>query len=460
MTSPSLPATPLSWLSLFRLGLVQTALGAIVVLTTSTLNRVMVVDLALPAALPGLLVGLHYAVQLSRPRWGHGADTGGRRTPWIIGGVALLAAGALGAAGATVLMAGALVAGIALAFVAFVAIGLGVGMAGTNLLALIATRTAPARRPAAATLAWLMMIAGIAVTAGVAGQLLDPYSPERLMAVAAGICAVALTLTIAGVTGIERRAHRPMTPPIPAPTPMTEGAAAPSFAEALREVWADGQARRFTIFVLVSMLAYAAQDLILEPFAGHVFGYTVGESTTLSGTQHGGVFAGMLLTGIVASVWGRGRPGFLRVWCVGGCILSALSLVLLAVGAQSPETWPLDLNVFALGASNGAFAVAAISSMMALASADAQGGQSGGREGIRMGLWGAAQAIGFGAGGLLGALGVDAARALIPDTATAYGTVFTAEAALFLVASLLAARAGRRLAAPPVPANASLMPGE
>ncbi|MEL6774840.1 MAG: PucC family protein, partial [Pseudomonadota bacterium] len=201
MISPSLPAKPLSWLSLFRLGLVQTALGAIVVLTTSTLNRVMVVDLALPAALPGLLVGLHYAVQLSRPRWGHGADTGGRRTPWIIGGVALLAAGALGAAGATVLMAGALVAGIALAFVAFVAIGLGVGMAGTNLLALIATRTAPARRPAAATLAWLMMIAGIAVTAGVAGQLLDPYSPERLMAVAAGICAVALTLTIAGVAG-------------------------------------------------------------------------------------------------------------------------------------------------------------------------------------------------------------------------------------------------------------------
>ena len=47
----------LSWLSIFRLGLVQMCLGAIVVLTTSTLNRVMVVELALPAVLPGLLVG-------------------------------------------------------------------------------------------------------------------------------------------------------------------------------------------------------------------------------------------------------------------------------------------------------------------------------------------------------------------------------------------------------------------
>ena len=46
---------PLSWLGIVRLGLVQTALGAIVVLTTSTLNRIMVVELALPAMIPGRL---------------------------------------------------------------------------------------------------------------------------------------------------------------------------------------------------------------------------------------------------------------------------------------------------------------------------------------------------------------------------------------------------------------------
>ncbi|MEM8596464.1 MAG: PucC family protein, partial [Pseudomonadota bacterium] len=133
----------LSWAGIARLGCVQLALGAVVVLTTSTLNRVMVVELALPAMLPGALVALHYAVQLSRPRWGFGADRGGRRVPWILGGMALLAAGGSGAAGATVWMATAPTAGIIAATIAFIAIGLGVGMAGTNLLALLAIRTAP-----------------------------------------------------------------------------------------------------------------------------------------------------------------------------------------------------------------------------------------------------------------------------------------------------------------------------
>ena len=90
--------TPLGWSGIVRLGLVQACLGAIVVLTTSTLNRVMVVELALPALLPGLLVGIHYAVQATRPRMGWGSDRGGRRTPWIVGGMAVLAVGGVLAA--------------------------------------------------------------------------------------------------------------------------------------------------------------------------------------------------------------------------------------------------------------------------------------------------------------------------------------------------------------------------
>ncbi|MEO1551338.1 MAG: PucC family protein, partial [Pseudomonadota bacterium] len=64
----------LSWLAIFRLGLVQMALGAIVVLTTSTLNRLMIVELALPAVLPGFLVALHYGIQITRPNWGYRSD--------------------------------------------------------------------------------------------------------------------------------------------------------------------------------------------------------------------------------------------------------------------------------------------------------------------------------------------------------------------------------------------------
>ena len=95
----------LGWSGIFRLGLVQAMLGAVVVLTTSTLNRVMVVELALPALLPGLLVALHYAVQMTRPRMGYGSDLGQRRTPWIVGGMAVLALGGFGGAVATAWMA-------------------------------------------------------------------------------------------------------------------------------------------------------------------------------------------------------------------------------------------------------------------------------------------------------------------------------------------------------------------
>ena len=87
-----------AWLGILRLGLVQTSLGAIVVLMTATINRVMVVELALPAVIPGLLVALFHGVQIMRPAWGHGSDVGGRRAPWIVGGMAALALGGVLAA--------------------------------------------------------------------------------------------------------------------------------------------------------------------------------------------------------------------------------------------------------------------------------------------------------------------------------------------------------------------------
>jgi len=422
-------AGSIGWLAIIRLGLVQTALGAIVVLTTSTLNRVMVVEYALPAMLPGALVAIHYAVQTLRPRWGYGSDVGGRRTPWIIGGMAVLALGGTGAAAATALMAGSPAFGIALAVLAFLTIGVGVGAAGTSLLVLLATHVAAGRRAAAATIVWLMMIAGFAVTATTAGALLDPFSAERLIAVTAGVSAAAFLVTVLAVWGIERADRRQTA---------TEQGEKPPFRQAIAEVWREPFARRFTIFVFVSMLAYSGQDLILEPYAGLVFGYSVGESTALSGTHHGGVFLGMVLVGVVCTALGGLKVGSMRTWVVGGCVASAVMLAGLALGGSLAEVWPLQANVFLLGVANGAFAVAAIGSMMGLASE----GRAA-REGTRMGLFGAAQGIAFGIGGFLGTVAVDATRLLLGAPEIAYGTVFALEGLLFLLAAVLAARIGR-----------------
>jgi BCD family chlorophyll transporter-like MFS transporter len=422
----------LGWVGIVRLGLVQTSLGAIVVLTTSTLNRVMVVELALPAMLPGILVGLHYGLQMLRPRWGYGSDHSRRRTPWIIAGMAVLATGGALAAVATALMGTALAAGIALAVAAFLLIGIGVGASGTSLLVMLAERVETGRRAAAATIVWTMMIAGFAITATIAGHLLDPFTPARLVAVTGTVSAVAFVVTSLALWGVEARLA---AAPRAAATQPAAAAPAEPFLRTLATVWSEPQARAFTIFIFVSMLAYSAQDLVLEPFAGTVFAMTPGESTRLGGLQNGGVLAGMILVAIVGTTRLGRNEALLRGFIVAGCLGSAVALAALSLGGAAGTAFPLQQTVFALGFSNGVFAVAAIGAMMALA-----GSGAGRRQGTRMGLWGAAQAVAFGLGGFLGTVAVDLARHLVGSPAIAYGTVFAVEAALFVVAAGLAVR--------------------
>lgn len=439
----------LGWFSIFRLGLVQAALGAIVVLTTSTFNRVMVVELAFAAMLPGALVTLHHAMQLLRPRMGHGSDVGQRMTPWIVFGMAALAAGGLGAALAIPLMTTHITLGLALAMVSYSLIGGGVSACGTSLLVLMAKRVAAPRRAAAATLVWMMMIAGFAITATLAGKALDPFSYLRLVVVAGAVCGVAFLVTLLAMWRLE-----PSVPgqALAAATQRVDERVhegqwdRSAFGVALRQVWAEPDARRFTLFVFVSMLAYSAQDLILEPFAGAVYGWTPGESTRLAGSQHAGVFLGMLLVAVVTSVWKGTRLASLKGWVVGGCLASAVAMMgLVLAGVAGGGAWPLEENVFLLGLANGAFSIAAIASMMTLAS---QG--RGAREGTRMGLWGAAQAIAFGMGGFLGTVLVDVSQwAAGPASGLPYAFVFGLEALGFLVAQWLALRTtfGQRHAA-------------
>ncbi|WP_299193225.1 BCD family MFS transporter [uncultured Litoreibacter sp.] len=409
----------LTWAQIVRLGLVQMCLGAVVMLTTSTLNRLMVVEFTLPAVLPGALVGLHYGIQLSRPRWGFTSDTGGNRTVWIIGGMLALALGGFIAAFAVTLFATSYWIALFVSILAYALIGLGVGASGTSLLALLATATAPDRRAAAATITWLMMIFGIAMTAGVAGIFLDPYSPARLLAVVAVVVTAASVITILAVGRLERSVVAIKAEP-----------GAP-FIEGLKEVWAETKARNFTLFVFLAMNAYFMQELILEPYAGLVFNFTPGQSTSLSGAQNGGVFIGMLTVGIAATGL---RLGALRTWVIAGCLGSGAALVAIAANGVGALSLPLTPLVVVLGFFNGMFAVAAIGSMMALASEG-----RGQREGTRIGLWGAAQAIAAGFGGLTGAAAVDAMRHLLAD-GPAFGIVFTGEAFLFLAAALMAAR--------------------
>lgn len=409
----------LSWFSIVRLGLIQMCIGAIVVLMTSTLNRLMVVELALPALLPGFLVALHYGVQLTRPNWGYLSDIGGKRSFWVNTGMVLLVLGAILAALAIGVLAYSFAAGLMLSICAYILIGFGVGASGTSVLALLGSFTAPHRRAAAATITWLMMIFGIAATAGTVGALLDPYSHQKLMVIVSSIGAITVIVTMAAVWRLEHGLRA-----------QSEPAPSAGIVAGVKEVWAEPPARNFTIFVFLSMVAYFMQELILEPYSGLVFEFTPGQSTSLSGVQNGGVFVGMLAVGILATGL---RWGELRSWVILGCLGSALSLGVIVACAYVPQVISLSVAVALLGVFNGVFAVSAIGSMMALAD---QGKRD--RVGTRMGLWGAAQAVAAAVGGLTGAIFVDLLRGVGLEAQHAFAIVFLCEAVLFLYAASMA----------------------
>ncbi len=417
------------WLGIVRIGLVQASIGALVMLATTVLNRIMVVELSLAAAIPAGLVAWHYGVQLARPLWGHGSDKGAKRTPWIIGGIAVLAAGGMLATQATLMMAGNFPQAFVLAVLAYALIGVGVGAGGTSALALLASGVAPERRAAAAAVTWIMMVGGIVASAITVGKLLIPYSPARLIEVAGGLALVMVALVVIATFRLERQAGHFRENDSDKP--------APDFRAAIAEIWGETSARRFTIFIFVSMIAFSMQDLILEPFTGLVFGLAPGESTKTVGQYHqGGILIGMILAGVGGSAFSGKRPDGLRPWVVAGCLASGLGLGALGVAAVTGPPWPLELNLLVLGLGNGVFAVAAIGAMMGLAGA----GETT-REGVRMGVWGASQAIAFGLGGLLGAVGLDLARAALGDVGAAFQLIFAIEAGAFVLAAILAVKA-------------------
>ena len=421
-TMPMTAPRAFGFLSVMRLGLVQACLGALVVIITATINRTMVVELQLPAMVPGVLVALHYGVQLwLRPRMGHFADQHGKLTRWIVLGMAMLAAGVIAIAALLPVIVASPMIGYPLIMLAFIVVGLGVSTAGTLLLTLLSLRVPPERHARAAATVWLCMIAGFILCTVVARVLLEPFTLQVLVRFAVIIGVSCIALTTLALIGLD--------------APRAEGtrarAAALPFAEAVRVVWSDPIARRFSCFVALSMLAYSTQDLILEPFAGSVFGLTVAESTAISGVHQGGSLIGMLLTAMLST-----RVGSLAGWARGGCIASAIALLAIAMSPMTGSVPLLRAALFSLGVANGVFAIGAIGSMMSLSTAADQS-----QTGVRMGVFGASQAIAMAAGGMLGAGASDVMRAYFSSDQLGYGSVFVMEAALFAGAAVLASAA-------------------
>ena len=429
----------MNWFSIFRLGLVQLCIGSSVVIPLSTLNRLMKVELALPATIAGFLIALHYAVQLTRVNWGHLSDKSQNRSQWIVLGMLILGIGGILASASIPLIENRFSYGIILALLSYSLIGFGVGAAGTPLLALLATYSSKSQKGFAASITFLMMILGLAITGITVGTILDPYSHQKLLKITSSLAIITIIISFLSLRNLERSLQNSSH----ALTPNTINSDVP-ILEGIKKVWMEREARLFTIFIFISMGAFSMQDPILEPFAGEVFGFTVGESTKLDGFHKIGTLIGIISIVLCLSKFRIGfgslsilkneRLGSEKLWLITGCLFSALSLFiisLLALTFKEPNL--LNSVVFIFGISNGVFTAGVLGTMLHLASR----GSGDNKEGTRMGIWGAAQAYATMIAVFFSTLLVDILGLIMTSLPSVYGIVFLTAASFFIASAYL-----------------------
>ena len=429
----------MNWFSILRLGLVQLCIGSSVVIPLSTLNRLMKVELALPATIAGFLIALHYAVQLTRVNWGYLSDKTQNRSQWIIFGMLILGIGGVLASVSIPLIESNFLYGIMLALFSYTLIGFGVGAAGTPLLALLASYSSKSQKGFAASITFLMMILGLAITGITAGIILDPYSHQKLMKITASLAIITNILSYLSLKNLEKSLLNNADARIPNSIRYDV-----PFLTGIKKIWMEREARLFTIFIFISMGAFSMQDPILEPFAGEVFGFAVGESTKLDGLHKVGTLIGIILIILCLSKFRIGfgsfsifkneRLGSEKLWLITGCLFSALSLFIISLlGLTYRDPGILNSVVFFFGISNGVFTAGILGTMLHLASR----GSGDNNTGTRMGIWGAAQAYATMIAVFFSTVLVDILGLMMNSLPSVYGIVFLTAASFFIAAAFL-----------------------
>jgi MFS transporter, BCD family, chlorophyll transporter len=377
---------------LLRLSLFQVSVGMATVMMLGTLNRVMIVELGVPAFVVAIMVALPVLSAPFRALLGFRSDThrsalGWKRVPyiwfgslWQFGGLAVMPFALIVLSGDQTL--GPAWAGEVLAALAFLMTGVGVHMTQTAGLALASDRATEETRPRVVALLYVMNLLGMAVSALVLGALLADFSNLRLIQVVQGSAVVTLLLNLVALWKQEHL--RPTT---------TAERAEPR--PRFRDAWADfsrgGQAGRLLAVVALGTAAFSMQDVLLEPYGGQVLGLSVSKTTLLTALWSFGAIGGFAL----AARWlANGMMAYRMAsrGLVAG--IGAFACVILAGPMNSLPFFFLGAALIGFG--SGLFAVSTLTAAMTLP----VGGKAG--RGLALGAWGAAQAT---AGGLGIALG-------------------------------------------------------
>jgi BCD family chlorophyll transporter-like MFS transporter len=418
---------------LLRLSLFQISVGMAVVMLNGTLNRVMIVELGVPAWLVATMIALPLLVAPFRALVGFRSDThrsalGWRRVPFVwfgtllqFGGFAIMPFALLVLSGDT---HGPVVFGTLGAALAFLLAGAGLHVTQTAGLAL-ATDLAPARvRPRVVALLYVMLLAGMLVSALVFGRLLEDFSQIRLIQVIQGAALITMVLNTIALWKQEPR--RPTTR-------RTDGELRPDFRSAWREFTRGGRSVRLLVAVGLGTAAFGMQDILLEPYGGEVLGLTVGATTTLTAILAAGTLAALALA---AHVLGRGGDPY-RIAGSGALVgVVAFAAVIFAAPLDSVALFRAGTALIGFGV--GLFSVGTLTAAMMRADDE--------RGGLALGAWGAVQAsaagIAIAAGGALrdGVSALAEAGALghaLSDPSVGYSFVYHVE--IFLLFATLVA---------------------
>jgi BCD family chlorophyll transporter-like MFS transporter len=377
---------------LLRLSLFQVSVGMATVLLLGTLNRVMIVELSVPAFIVAAMIALPVLTAPFRTLLGFRSDThrsaiGWKRVPylwfgslWQFGGLAVMPF-------ALLVLGGDVVhevpfAGEVLAAMAFLMTGVGLHMTQTAGIALAADRATDESRPRVVALLYVTYLVGMAASAVLLGLLLRNYTDLLLIQVVQGCAVVTIVLNVIALWKQEK--VRPMSR-------AEREAPRPAFREAWADYWTGGQAGRLLAVVFLGALAFNMQDVLLEPYGGQVLGLPVAATTMLTFAWASGALLGF---GLAARWLGLGQDHF-RLAARGILVgIVAFSAVIFAGPLGSPGLFFAGAALIGLGA--GLFAVATLTAAMAMPTRGVAGG------GLALGAWGAAQATGAGLATALG----------------------------------------------------------
>lgn len=429
---------------LLRLSLFQVAVGMALALLIGTLNRVMIVELDVPASLVAVMISLPIVFAPFRALIGFRSDThrsvlGLRRTPWLFKGamwqfgglaimpMALLVLAGEGNAKAWPLWLGQLGAGLA-----FLLVGAGLHTTQTVGLAL-ATDLAPrASQPKVVGLMYVMLLVGMIVSALLFGAALAEFSPAQLISVVQASAVATILLNLVAVWKQE-----PRNPRLTA-----ADRTRPSFAESWDSFAGGGHAVRRLVAVGLGTMAFSMEDILLEPYGGQVLHLAVGTTTALTAALAGGGLVGFALA---SHVLGRGFDPF-RMALYGALTgIPAFLLVILAAPLHAPSLFAAGTLMIGFG--GGLFGHGTLTATMNLAPPD--------QAGLALGAWGAVQASAAGVaialGGIIRDLVAATASGHALGGASGYMVVYAIEIVL-LICTMAAMQSLLRPVARPVSA--------